>query len=67
MDIRMPIMDGLEATKKIRKFDKNVKIIALTANAFDSDRVDAMNAGCDSFLTKPLNKKELMKVLEPSE
>jgi signal transduction histidine kinase/ABC-type amino acid transport substrate-binding protein/CheY-like chemotaxis protein len=65
MDIRMPIMDGLEATKKIREFDKNVKIIALTANAFDSDRVDAMNAGCDSFLTKPLNKKELMKVLEP--
>ncbi len=64
MDIRMPIMDGLEATRKIREFDKQVKIIAITANAFDSDRVEALNAGCNSFLTKPLNKNELMKVLQ---
>ena len=38
MDIKMPLMDGLEATKEIRDFDKDLPIIALTANAFDSDR-----------------------------
>ena len=50
MDIKMPIMDGLEATKKIKETHPSLPIIALTANAFDSDRQMAFDAGCDEFL-----------------
>lgn len=64
MDIKMPLMNGIEATQKIRKFDKVTPIIAVTANAFDSDRVEAMAAGCNAFVTKPLKKKDLEDVLE---
>lgn len=45
MDIRMPIMDGLEATIRIREYNKQIPIIAFTANAYDSDKIRAMNAG----------------------
>lgn len=62
MDIKMPIMDGLEATRRIREFNKEIPIIALTANAFDSDKAAAMNAGCNAFLTKPLKRSQLMDV-----
>lgn len=64
MDLKMPVMDGIEATKKIRQFDKITPIIAVTANAFDSDKVEAMEAGCNAFVTKPLKKKDLEEVLE---
>lgn len=46
MDIKMPVMDGLEATKNIRTFNKDIVIVALTANAYDSDREKAYLAGC---------------------
>ena len=58
--MKMPIMGGLEAVRKIREFDTKVPIIALTAYAFDSDRASAMEAGCNAFLTKPLNKSQLL-------
>lgn len=64
MDLKMPVMDGIEATMKIRQFDKITPIIAVTANAFDSDKVEAMEAGCNAFVTKPLKKKDLEEVLE---
>ena len=64
MDLRMPEMSGIEATQQIRAFDKAVPIIALTSNAFDSDRVEAIEAGCDLFLTKPIRKNVLMTALE---
>ena len=54
MDIKMPIMDGLQATAAIREINAEIPIIALTANAFDSDRVAAMDAGCNDFLSKPV-------------
>lgn len=63
MDIKMPVMNGVEATRRIREFDKITPIIAVTANAFDSDRVEAMEAGCSAFVTKPLKKKELEDIL----
>lgn len=63
MDMRMPVMDGLEATFLIRQFDEDIPIIALTANAFDSDKEAALAVGCNHFMTKPLKKKELMKLL----
>ena len=60
MDMKMPVMGGLEAVRKIREFNTKVPIIALTAYAFDSDRASAMEAGCNAFLTKPLNKSQLL-------
>ena len=63
MDIRMPIMNGLEATSIIRKFNQNIPIIALTANAFYSDKESALAAGCNYFMTKPLKKKDLIELL----
>ena len=54
MDIKMPVMDGLEATKKIKATHPDLPIIAVTANAFDSDRQLAFDAGCDDFLAKPI-------------
>ncbi|MGL5893858.1 MAG: ATP-binding protein, partial [Bacteroidales bacterium] len=63
MDMKMPVMGGLEATKAIRVFDKVTNIVALTANVFDSDRANAIEAGCNSFLTKPLNKRDIERVI----
>lgn len=62
MDMKMPIMGGLEAVRKIREFNTKIPIIALTAYAFDSDRASAMEAGCNAFLTKPLNKSQLLEL-----
>lgn len=64
MDIKMPEMDGLEATRIIRQDYKNVPIIALTAFAFESDKAEAIKAGCNDFLTKPLSFVQLKQTLE---
>ena len=68
MDIQMPVMDGLETTRQIRKFEKeqgerHAFIVALTANAMESDRKKAMAVGMDGFIAKPFNPKELFKIL----
>lgn len=63
MDIKMPVMDGLDATKEIRTFNKDVKIVALTANAFESDRLEALEAGCNAFLAKPISRASLFDML----
>lgn len=62
MDMKMPVMGGLEATRRIREFNAKVPIIALTANAFDSDKGSAIEAGCNAFLAKPLSKKQLLEI-----
>lgn len=64
MDIRMPIMDGLEATKHIREFNTYTPIIAVTAYAFESDKRNAMQSGFNDFLEKPIDKKKLLSILE---
>ena len=64
MDIKMPIMSGLEATQSIREKNSDLPIIALTANAFDSDRVAAMEAGCNNFLSKPINADKCIKAIK---
>ncbi len=67
MDIMMPVMDGLNATRAIRALSRSdaytVPIIAMTANAFDEDRRKAMDAGMDEHLTKPIDPKAVCAVL----
>ncbi len=63
MDIKMPRLDGLEATREIRKTNREVPIVALTAHAFNADKELAIAAGCDGYLVKPINEKALNKVL----
>lgn len=63
MDIKMPVMDGLEATMKIRQIDHRTPIIALTAHAFNNDKDEALRVGCNDFLTKPINAKLLKSIL----
>ncbi len=63
MDIRMPEMDGLEATRKIRTTNKDIPIIAQTAYAQISDRKIALESGCTDYLSKPVSPVELTKLL----
>lgn len=67
MDMRMPVMDGLEATDTIRKLDredaKKIPIIALTANAFAEDVERSMQSGLDAHLSKPLEPEKIYKTL----
>ncbi len=64
MDIKMPIMDGLEATQEIKSVRPELPIIALTANAFDSDRQLALKAGCNDFLSKPVNGEKCLSAIK---
>ncbi|MEB3828683.1 PAS domain S-box protein [Phormidium sp. CCY1219] len=65
MDMRMPVMDGYEATRRIKRSDRGqVTItIALTASAFDSDRQQILAAGCDDFIRKPVRQEILLESL----
>jgi len=60
MDIRMPDMGGYEATRQIRKINKEVVIIAQTAHGLYGDREKAIEAGCNDYIAKPINKTELL-------
>lgn len=68
MDIRMPVMDGIEATKEIRNqnFDnaKTIPIIAMTANAFADDELATKTAGMNAHLTKPVNPDMIYSTIE---
>ena len=67
MDIMMPVMNGYEATKRIRSMDREdakvIPIIAMTANAFAEDRLKAKDAGMDEHISKPVDVKRLVKVI----
>ena len=64
MDIKMPRMDGLEATHIIRSYSKDIPIIALTAYAFETDKELALEMGCNDFVTKPVSERTLRKALD---
>ncbi len=66
MDIQMPIMDGIEATRRIRAFDKDISIIAVTANTHSIDKQECMDAGFNDFVGKPIDKHLLLKTLYKS-
>ena len=68
MDMRMPVLDGLDATRMIRSLErpdaKTIPIVALTANAFDDDVQRSMQAGLNAHLSKPVEPEALFRTLE---
>ena len=65
MDLVMPVMDGCEATRRLRQLPelKDVVILALSANVYETTRQESILAGCDNFLTKPIQTNELLELL----
>ncbi len=63
MDLKLPVMGGLDATRIIREINPGLPIIAITAYAMDADKQKALQAGCAAYLSKPYSKEELMKLL----
>jgi CheY-like chemotaxis protein len=68
MDVQMPDMDGLEATARIRELERDtgrrVPIVAMTAQAAESDRLRCLDSGMDAYISKPVNVPELMKIID---
>ena len=68
MDVRMPVMDGYEATRAIRALENkelaSIPIIAMTANAFEEDKQEALAAGMNGHLAKPIDVEKLFNTLE---
>ena len=65
MDVQMPVMDGLEATRMMRLcLNEQPIIIAMTANAMQGDRQECLQAGMDDYISKPIKPEELAKILE---
>ncbi|MDA3824105.1 MAG: response regulator, partial [Bacteroidales bacterium] len=60
MDIKLPVMSGYEATKRIRQFNKEVIIIAQTAFVLPGDKEKAIGAGCNDYISKPIHQSELI-------
>jgi len=63
MDIKLPDINGLELTGMIKKLNSSIKIIAQTAFALSGDREKAIEAGCSGYITKPVDKEELLKLI----
>ena len=66
MDLGMPVMDGWEATRRIKGNDalKHIPIIAVTSHAMVGDEIDARKAGCDDYLSKPIDDEALLKKIK---
>jgi CheY-like chemotaxis protein len=64
MDVQLPVMNGREAMKEIKKFRKEVPIIAQTAFAMSGDRERYLHEGFDSYISKPINVQELINIVE---
>jgi len=60
MDVRMPVMNGLEAARRLRKLNCKIPIIAQTAHALEHDKEDALASGCEDYIAKPINPSNLL-------
>ena len=67
MDVQMPVMNGYEATRLIRQMEdpkiSQIPILAMTANAFEEDKQEALRAGMNGHIAKPINIKKLLELL----
>ena len=63
MDIKMPVLDGYESTKKIREISLNVPIIAVTAYAFEQDEARIMGLGFNGYMSKPISRVKLKEMV----
>jgi PAS domain S-box-containing protein len=63
MDMKMPVMDGYEATTHIKQLSPSLPVIAQTAYALSSDRLKAIEAGCDNYITKPISSQNLIRIM----
>lgn len=63
MDLRMPVLSGQEATLRIKAANPSLPIIALTAYAFDKDRIEAEEAGCCNFMSKPISSQKCLEMI----
>ena len=63
MDIKLPEVNGLEATKQIKKFRKTLPVIAQTAYAMSADEDECIKAGCDAYICKPVKIDPLLKLI----
>lgn len=64
MDLKLPILDGVEATRKIRKFNQGIPIIAQTAFGVSHERMDTLKCGFNDYVTKPLNRERLLRSID---
>lgn len=64
LDITMPVMDGLESLKCIKEFDKDAKVIMVTAAGQQSKMVEAIKLGASEFVTKPFEKENILKLVD---
>jgi CheY-like chemotaxis protein len=63
IDIKMPELDGCEVAREIRKLNLEIPIIAQTAYALEEEKTKSLEAGCNAYITKPINKRELLMLI----
>ena len=63
MDIKLPGIDGYEATRRIREINRDIPIIANTAYAMEGDREKSIEAGCNDYIAKPTDRKQLIELV----
>jgi len=64
MDLQLPVINGLEATREIKKIDSDIPVIAQTAYAMTEDRQKALSAGCDDYIAKPMKRQHLIDLIQ---
>jgi CheY-like chemotaxis protein len=64
MDVQMPEVNGLEATREIKRLRPDLVVVATTANAYTEDEIACRQAGCDAFIPKPLNFRNMFELMQ---